>query len=439
MFRRTLFGLFLLVAAAIPALAQFNGCVAGFCSSSSQWVFPGATLDLDFANNRYFGVANGINSLTTTRASTGYAEALNGTWVNFGNNIARRTDRGLLVEESRTNIIRNSDGVGAVPGAPGTFPTFWAPFTSNVELVFSLVGQGTENGLPYTDVRVQGTVTASRNFLMYFDSGIAAADGQTVTQSLFMRRVAGSQTNITAFNFLINTFTSGDVFVNQVTSPGLTVTSSSQRLTYSPTFSGATIAKQTPYIAFTTATSGAVDITLRMSAPQNEIGAFATSPIRTTSAAATRAADVVTLATGSWFNASVGTNFFQGAPLAVTGAQTMLQFTAGSTATEIRTRASSGGIATLPNIGGVSQNGISGGSIAANTSRKYAYAFAVGDSAAASVGSVVGTASLLAVPAVTILRVGSQTSDTAFFNGYIQRVAYFNSRLSNATLQSITQ
>ena len=186
MFRRALLGLFLLAAAAIPASAQFNGCVAGFCSSSSQWVFPGATLDLDFANNRYFGVANGINSLTVSRASSGYAEALDGTWVNFGNNIARRTDRGLLVEESRTNSIRNNSMQGAVAGSPGTLPTNWG-VPSLAGLTETVVAVGAVNGIDYIDLRYQGTTTGTILF-RYFESTlqIAASVGQTFTYSSFL-------------------------------------------------------------------------------------------------------------------------------------------------------------------------------------------------------------------------------------------------------------
>jgi hypothetical protein len=52
--------------------------------------------------------------LTTTRASGGYANDSNGNWSLFGNNAPRITNLGLLIEEQRTNSLRNNSMTGAV-------------------------------------------------------------------------------------------------------------------------------------------------------------------------------------------------------------------------------------------------------------------------------------------------------------------------------------
>src|SRR5687768_296248 len=77
------------------------------------WVLVGggvpATVDMDFVNNRAHGFGAGLNTpadvLTCTRASTGYAETAAGVLVPFAIDTLRRTDKGLLVEEARTNVV----------------------------------------------------------------------------------------------------------------------------------------------------------------------------------------------------------------------------------------------------------------------------------------------------------------------------------------------
>lgn len=74
------------------------------------WVLDGAYLDFDFLSNLYylqgFGETGTItNVVTTTRASVGYGQQLDGIWVPFGVNEPRLTDKGLLIEQARTNSL----------------------------------------------------------------------------------------------------------------------------------------------------------------------------------------------------------------------------------------------------------------------------------------------------------------------------------------------
>ena len=61
--------------------------------------------------------------------------------------------QGYLIEESRTNSIRNNTMVGAVVGTPGTIPTNWQVFTNVTGLTRQIVGTGTENGITYIEVK----------------------------------------------------------------------------------------------------------------------------------------------------------------------------------------------------------------------------------------------------------------------------------------------
>ena len=440
MFRRALLGLFLLAAAAIPASAQFNGCVAGFCSSSSQWVFPGATLDLDFANNRYFGVANGIDSLTTTRASTGYAQALNGTWVNFGNNIARRTDRGLLVEESRTNSIRNNSMQGAVAGSPGTLPTNWG-VPSLAGLTETVVAVGAVNGIDYIDLRYQGTTTGTILF-RYFESTlqIAASVGQTFTYSSFLAMVGGSAGNIASIRNSLTERNSVGSVLGILTGQNVlsSLSSNLTRFADTGTTLQATTAAAQPGFAISFASGVAIDVTIRIGWPQLELGAFATSPIRTTAAAATRAADVVTLATGSWFNAGAGTLYGSVKTASVQGIRTLAVINNGADNDRYTIRSSSGSMAGTIITGGVLQAEMLKGTLAASALLKSAMAFEPNNAAFTTAGATPETDITINLPTVTTLRVGSR-QNAEYMNGYIERIAYFPRRLSNTELQSLTQ
>ena len=69
-----------------------------------DWVLPGATVDMWFAKSRYFGAAP--DNLSVVRDTPAYADDTTGRWVQFGNGKARITDKGLLVEDGCTNVVR---------------------------------------------------------------------------------------------------------------------------------------------------------------------------------------------------------------------------------------------------------------------------------------------------------------------------------------------
>ncbi len=70
----------------------------------------GASDVWDFVDNSYVraGVVTTNAGLTVTRASAGYAENSNGTLVSFASGALRQTDKGVLVEGARTNLIVKS-------------------------------------------------------------------------------------------------------------------------------------------------------------------------------------------------------------------------------------------------------------------------------------------------------------------------------------------
>lgn len=219
---------------------------------------------------------------------------------------------GLLSEVTSTNGIRNNTGVGAVPGTPGTLPSNWiSVLLSGISI--SVVGTGTESGIPYTSIRFFGTPTATGTLSIVFDSstGIQAAQNQTWTFSIYHRLIAGSYTNISNTRITLNYNTSGGSFVgsNSVNlSAPTTAALNTQRIVGIPAqVAGATIGTIQPYYRFDITTLSPIDITVELGLPQLEQLGVPTSAIPTSTVAVTRAADFTTEALGSWFNATAST------------------------------------------------------------------------------------------------------------------------------------
>jgi hypothetical protein len=100
------------------------------------WVLGGnPILDLDFINDRgFFNGSFGTSTsfLTISRASTGFIDNNAGVWSSVLANTARRSNKGLLVEEARTNLFVS-------PAAPATQSIVVVPATT---YTVSVIGTG---------------------------------------------------------------------------------------------------------------------------------------------------------------------------------------------------------------------------------------------------------------------------------------------------------
>ena len=248
---------------------------------------------------------------TYTRASAGWYFDSNGVLQQAASNALRfdcdpvtRLLKGLLLEEARTNSIRNPRAEGLVAGSPGTLPTNWAGVT-NTGLTRTISAVGTENGIPYFEVRYNGTTSNGAACTLYFESttGVAALTGQTWTMSSYIKIVGGSTANFASIAYQLLEL--DNVPTTLVTDSGSAMTLSSaplgqSRQTYTVTTSGGgTMTNLRPQLRLTPTGGGvAIDITLRIGCPQLERGGVASSPILPTAgvpAATTRAADVTSV------------------------------------------------------------------------------------------------------------------------------------------------
>ena len=183
---------------------------------------------------------------------------------------------------------------------------------------------------------------------------------------------------------------------------------------------------------------------------QVEAGAFPTSYIPTTTTALTRAADVASVNTLSpWYNSVEGTLYgeFAVAGYAPTSSFSIPAVLSDNTNNNVISVANTNTGANLYsygeiNTGGVSQAGFygaSGLSFGVGSVRKSAIAYAANNFAFTTQGAAVQTDTSGTVPTVSRLYVGvGATGGSLFLNGYLRRVSYYPTRLSNAQLQAIT-
>jgi len=185
-------------------------------------------------------------------------------------------------------------------------------------------------------------------------------------------------------------------------------------------------------------------VTGSVTSAQLEAGAFPTSYIPTTTAAATRSADVCSI-TGanfsSWYRQDEGTVFAEASTYLGTAAVSRALWSIESDANNVHRflRQSDQQPVSQTIAGGVSQVTFGFGAnwnTAAN--RKLSYAYAVNNFASTVDNLAIQTDTSGSLPSPTTLNIGN-TSGFSPFGGTIRRLTYWPQRLSNSTLQTITQ
>lgn len=395
--------------------------------------------------------SNFANIATVTRASkktdAGGWDFTNGgtvgTLTEYDNNVAAiHGTAGLLGEEATTNDIRNPRCEGAVAGTPGTPPTNW--IVGGTGFSQETVGAGTEDGWPYVDIRVYGTPASFPFIYTETATAIPGVNGETFTFSAGLRIVGGDLTNVAGvrFNFVENNSGGGTVKGNP--QDFLNVDSTHKRWFSTETLSGTGTAYVAPRIDISWV-SGAIDITLRIYAPQIEQKAFPTSPVFPTvgaPAASTRAADDVAIPASAWLGTS-HTVYVSAQPGVISGSvdSTLFSLSAQTGNDRIVSRydAGTGSIEGLVVIGGstvATSLGSSPGVV--GTVQKVALALAQDDYAFSATGETQDTdSSTGALFTPTELQIGAAYNNTLHFNGYIKDVRYWPRRLSNAELEAL--
>jgi hypothetical protein len=358
--------------------------------------------------------------------------------------------RGLLMEEARTNGIRNSVLAGSAPGTPGTLPTNWAVQNLTAPLAVNVVGSGTESGIAYVDLRWSGTMAGAGTIRYAMEAAaiIAATNAQLWSVALNWRLVAGSFANVSSPAIEIGMYDSTPTLLTSLSSIKSLPTNAAlatQRQTAAQTLNQATVAWVRPQFSLAVV-AGAVDFTLRVGAPQLELGGYPTSVIPTAGAAATRAADNNVMPLGSWYNPSEGTIEAEGfVPFinALVG-QTAIELCGGSTANRIRMYNNGGAGAfaigsTVATANLLTANLPGGGALAGQVNKCAAAVGPRGIIAASNRSFPLQDSQATSLAAWSQIRFGCSVALSAYLGGYFRRVRYWPRALSLAQVQGVTQ
>ena len=385
------------------------------------------TLDLNFARVKALDPR-----ITFTRSSGGSYVGADGLIKYAGVNEARFDHNpvtgeslGLLIEESRTNLL--------FPSVPSNNGTFGASVSVNFAispdggLNASLLTEDTSNGEHYVDYAAALTSGTTYTYSVFYKAGPGNRN--------FSLRIAGLNVAAEIVNVTFNRITSGSI------------------INYGNGWYRA-------YYSFTASATGATTIRLQLHNPYNytgdgnsgvyfwgaqlEQGFVPTSYIPTTTSSRTRAADVARI-TGtsfsSWYNQSQGTAYttWQFSGRTSSAQQTVCNFSNGGSDQLIAAFASMfNTLSSNTFVASVSQGRLDiPGTPTVLTSYRSATAYAASDRAFTinGVSPTTGAGSLVTPDR---LEIGAALGG-GYLNGTIRRLTYWPKRLPNSQLQALTR
>jgi hypothetical protein len=413
-------------------------------------IFKQASLDLQFAEKKSLvDATTGSNLVTFTRASSGTFVGSDGVLQTATNDVPRFDHNpttgeslGLMVEEQRTNLLLRSEEFGTTWGAGNVTVT-----SNNI---------AAPNGT-VTAEKITDSVDVSNN-AHQLTQGVAVLSGVAYTVSAFIKAGngvgfslgAGSVGAFTTEQRVLFNATTG-VATSQLGTPAnITMTAVANgwyrcSCTITPTSSAtATIVVRLYNSAASGFYTGDGTQFAYLWGAQLEAGAFPTSYIPTTTATVTRSADVASIgssAFSSWYRQDEGTVFAEFGTIGSTGAtQPALQFNNGADTTRTMVSRRGDGKAGLNVVvSSVTSCDLdSGVTLAVGSIVKTASVYKLDDFAivANASSAVVDTSG--SIPTNDRANIGSRIAGT-YLNGLIRRLTYWPTRLSNSTLQQLTQ
>jgi len=405
--------------------------------------YSGATMLLDFLNPVLDPRITFSRGTGATRVNaSGFIETVGTTTPRFDYDPVTLAPRGLLIEEARTNLLLRSDD-----WSNAAWSTSGATITANAT--------ASPDGTTNADALVEDASTG----LHITQQFITFANATAYTVSVYIK--AGSRTWVqVALPAAAFTASQGGFF-------NLSGAGSLGTVTGTPTARSITAVGNGWYRITVTATStaaagGNVAIVaasadgttsyagtngsqaLYAYGAQLEAGAFATSYIPTVASTVSRSADVATM-TGTnfstWYNQSEGTFAVNYDQIAAASTQVKALAIASDGTSNNRVYgyvSGSAGPTLLVTNGGVAQANPNNAAIASGPVIRSAFCYKLNDFAIVTDGGAAATDTSGTVPSTADrLDIGCFGTGTQA-NGHIRAIAYYNTRLPNTSLQTLT-
>jgi hypothetical protein len=390
--------------------------------------------------------------ITFTRSSSGTYVGSDGLIKTAATNVPRfdydpvtLAPKGLLIEEARTNLCLQS-------AALKTSSPWIAEASTNVTITADTdtapdgaVAADTVTTASTTDPRVQQNIAV-------------ANDSVTRAGSIFVKKTSGKAAyGALRLNYSGGTGVNGYAVFNEntgvitATSAAVAASGVENYGTYwrvwvavANNTTGNTILSLSYYPAWnldgSTTAAYQSGVSSVLWGAQLEAASFPSTYIPTTTASVTRTADVATVSDISgFFNAAEGTIVAEVLPGPGTTTDWMVAFSDG-TANELiglRQLVTSRAAQLLVQDGGAAQATISAGTVATGQVGKLAAGYKLNDFAASYAGAAAVLDGAGTLPTVDRLQIGNLLG-TGYLNGHLRRLAYYNTRLSNAELQRLS-
>ena len=402
----------------------------------------GLSLDLQFATDKTLTARKGPTPVFT-RGSTGTFVGSNGLIQSAAINAPRFDHtsagvcRGLLIEESRTNICLQSENLATTwAGGGRTISSDFATSPDGLTTADKIV-ENTANSL-HGIIQIPSTVSgvtyigscyikaAGRNFALIY-TGASPANGRYISipadgTGTVLGLYGANPSNVSLQYVGNGWYRVSILFVSSGTGSSLEIYASTNGTTATYTGDG---------------TSG-----ILVWGAQLEAGAFATSYIPTVASSVVRSADLCSI-TGSGFtsfwNTNEGAMFASGDPRGSASGSTLVMANPGSNANQIAFDRSTTAIKF-----GIANSGTYTASIQQNSTNgsfvKISGAYAT-NNARSALNGVLGTPDTSVIVPTNLNRfnIGSAgAASSEFANGCISEIKYFRKPLSNAKLQALT-
>jgi|688.fasta_scaffold178186_2 hypothetical protein len=390
-------------------------------------------------------------AITFTRASgatyfdaNGVLQTATNNTPRFDHDPANGASRGLLIEESRSNLHLYSQD----------FSQGWVA-TASSALAVDSTQTGLDGTLSVGAFTCSDDTQISRRLRPLND--IAIVSGTEYTFSAYLKPINGwpmamlhfstgvgvvSQYGIATFNLLTGTVASTVLGTATITAAGngwyrCSLTSSGNLFTtVRPKIVLVDSSDDTAAEAVTGITGAGVYVW----GAQLEAGLFPTSYIPTTTAAATRAADsAVVTPISSFYNGTESTVFSETSAASVAFDSTVLAINNTTQNEQLDHRYGIAGLNTRVRVGGVNQAAFTLGSApVSGTVYKLIGAYKQNDFAFSVNGSTASTDSLGDMPTgLSQMEIGRRTN-SGILTGHIRKLAYWPKRLSDTLLQQLT-